>query len=193
MRTFLAILAGLSVIGATIPYIFDVVRGRVRPMRSTRLMFVFLLMLAFFQQRSLGTGLSLFVTIGELLSTLSLFVISMKKGVGGLRKLDIWCYGLLIVSVVVWQVSGNALLALIFTILTDFIAFFPVAWRLIHDPLAETQIFYWGAIIGPILGILAEKSPSWQRLSFVIYLAGINLLAVILINRKHFILKTEAV
>jgi len=54
-----AILSVISVaiaFGAYVPYIRDILRGKVRPARSTRIMFTVLLLVALFQQRALGAA-----------------------------------------------------------------------------------------------------------------------------------------
>lgn len=186
MRTLLAILAGLVIFGTTIPYFIDILRGKVKPLRSTRLMFLLLMVLTFFQQRSLGTGITMTVTVAETMVSLLLFGIAMKKGVGGFRRLDLACYGMLLLSVTIWITSKNAAVALAFTILADLVAFLPVLIRTAMHPKSETQLFYWGAVIGPLLSFLSTMDHSYKELVFIAYLGGVNLLVILLINRQYF-------
>lgn len=82
MREVIALVSGLVVFGTTVPYLIDVLKGNVRPVRSTRIMFLLLLLLALMQQRSMGVGVVMVITISELAATILLFAISMRKGVG---------------------------------------------------------------------------------------------------------------
>lgn len=185
MNELLAVLSGLIVFGTTVPYFMDILRGKVVPLRSTRLMFMLLIVLAFFQQRSLGVGLAMMITIAELAGSILLFVTSMKKGVGGTNRLDIVCYVLLGASLVAWYTTGDPYIALLFTIVADFVAFFPVIYRTAKDPKSETQLFYWGGVVGPLLVIAVDTDRSAKNIIFVAYLAIINGFVALLINRQY--------
>jgi hypothetical protein len=185
MREVIALVSGLVVFGTTVPYLIDVLKGNVRPVRSTRIMFLLLLLLALMQQRSMGVGVVMVITISELAATILLFAISMRKGVGGLSRLDVVCYLLLAASIVVWYGTKSAYIGLIFTILADFVAFFPVIHRTIFDPKSETQLFYWGGVIGPLLAIVADPNKTTKNILFTAYLAMVNFLVVLLINRQY--------
>jgi MFS family permease len=185
MKNVFALLSGLIIFGTAVPYLIDIAKNKVKPVRSTWLMFLFLLVLAFFQQREIGVGLAMIITIAELAATLLLFVLSMFKGEGGFSRLDKACYILLVVGLVVWKVSGSPILGLAMTILTDFVAFFPVIYRTAKDPKSETQIFYWGGVLGPIFGLLAVTDRSFNKVVFIVYLAAVNMLVALLINRQY--------
>jgi len=67
------------------------------------------------------------------MGTLSIFILSIKRGIGGSSKLDIMIFLMVIVSLVVWYTTKNPVLGLIMSIVTDFIAFSPTlikAWVL---------------------------------------------------------------
>ena len=186
MNKLLAILSGLIVFGTTIPYLLDILKGKVVPLRSTRLMFMLLIVLAFLQQRSLGVGLAMIITIAELAGSVMLFVTSMKKGTGGFNRLDVACYMLLGASLGAWYTTGDPYIALVFTILADFVAFFPVIYRTAKDPKSETQLFYWGGVVGPLLVMAVDTDRSAKNIIFVAYLAIVNGFVALLINRQYF-------
>ena len=191
MKDVYVAISGIIVVGTAVPYFLDVLKGKVRPLRSTRLMFFLLIVLAYLQQRDLQVGLTMVITVSELIVSSLLFITSMKKGVGGYEKLDIACYTLLTLSVLLWYTTKSAYVGLLFTILADFVAFFPVIYRTAKDPRSETQLFYWGGVLGPVIAIVADPDKSVKNIIFVAYLAGVNMLVALLINRQYFIVKEK--
>jgi hypothetical protein len=184
MKNILALLSALIVIGVTIPYMVDIVKGRAVPARAARIMFLLLLVITLAQQHSLGSGLAMAVTIGETISSILLFGLAIKYGVGGLRRSDIVCYGLLALSVLIWAITSNALLALHLSMLADTVAFWPTLEKTWRNPKSETALFFLGGAVAPVLSILAASSFSYQVIVFPFYLSLVNLLEAGLIYRK---------
>ncbi len=176
--------AGMILFATYIPYGIDIFKGKVKPARATRLMFVILLSVVLLQQHSLGSGWTLAITIGELIGSMAIFGLAMKYGVGGLGQLDVACYILLFGSLVLWAVSDNALLALHLTILVDLIAFTPTLIKTWHAPKSETPLFFVVGAIAPLVGVAALASYSYSIIAFPLYLALVNGVEVGLIYRR---------
>lgn len=181
MTTPLILLAGAIALGGYVPYAFDIIKGRAQPARAARVMFLFLLIITVLQQNSVHSGSLIAFTIGELTGSVAILALAIKYGVGGLARLDLACYLLLIIDVVVWLVTGNALLALHLSVLADLIAFMPTLVKTWHKPKSETPIFFITGIIAPMLNIAATGRYSYAVLLFPVYLALINLAETLLI------------
>jgi hypothetical protein len=181
MRDLLTILAGLIALGGYIPYSFDIVKGRAQPARSARFMFMFLLVVTILQQSSLHSGSLIAFTTGELIGSVAILALAIKHGVGGLARLDKLCYGLLVLDVTVWLVTGNALLALHLSVLADLIAFTPTLVKTWRKPKSETALFFMSGIVASTLNIIATGRYSYAVLLFPVYLALANLLETLLI------------
>ncbi len=181
MRGLLTLLAGAFALGGYIPYAFDIIKGRARPARSARVMFLFLLLVTILQQLSVHSGSLIAFTLSELIGSVAVLLLALKHGVGGLSRLDLACYILLVVDIVVWLVTGNALLALHLTVLADLIAFTPTLVKTWRTPKSETALFFVTGIIAPTLNIAATGRYSYAVLLFPIYLALANLVETLLI------------
>lgn len=175
----------ILLIGATIPYMIDIVKGRARPARSARIMLLLLICVTLFQQHGLGTGGALSLTIGEVIISVMLLGLALKYGVGGLTKLDKICYALLVIDLGIWYVTKNDLLALHLSILADTVAFWPTLHKTWHDPKSETAIFFWAGVIAPLFAIAAEANPTYSTLVFPIYISVVNAVEVALIYGVH--------
>lgn len=190
MKNALAIASALMIIAVTIPYMIDIVKGRAKPARAARTMFLLLLVITLAQQHSLDSGLAMAVTIGEVISSVMLFGLAMKHGVGGLKRSDIICYVLLGVSLLVWAITSNALIALHLSILADTFAFWPTLSKTWRQPKSETSLFFWGGVIAPLFSIVAEGDFSYAIIVFPLYLSLVNLIEVALIARKDVFAKS---
>jgi hypothetical protein len=186
IRDILSLAAGLLVFWAFIPYGRDILRGKVSPARSARLMFAVLMIVAILQQHSLGAGLTLAVSLGEAAGSLAILFLSIKYGMGGLRRLDTLCYGLLALDIVVWVTTGNALLALYLSIIADVIAFFPTLHKTWVNPASETAFFFATGIAAPLLNLAAVGHFTYKVALYPIALAIENTIEVALIYRKQF-------
>ncbi len=184
INSILATLAGIVLCAIYVPYGIDITKGKVKPSRSARIMLASLLLVALLQQHSLGSSWTLAITIGELVGSVGILGLAMKYGIGGLRKLDLLCYGLLSASLTVWVISGSALIALHMTILTDLIAFTPTLIKTWHEPASETPLFFAVGAFAPLLAMVGLSSYDYAIIAFPLYLAVINAFEVALIYRR---------
>jgi hypothetical protein len=178
-----AILAAVLGLVAYFPYMQDILAGKVQPARSVRIMFVLLLSLSLWQQHALGSRLALGVTIGELIGSIAILFMSLTRGVGGLKRLDIICYALLIIDVFFWLTSKNALIALHLTVLADIIAFTPTLEKTWRNPASETAPFFVIGVIAAAFSILAAQDKSYAIILYPLSLVIFNGLEVLLIKR----------
>lgn len=184
MQKALALISFLIIIAVTIPYMIDIVKRRARPARAARSMLLLLIIITLAQQRSLGSGLTMALTVAEVISSIMLFGLAMKYGVGGLSKSDKACYILLGISLVAWWATGNALLALHISIIADTVAFWPTIEKTWRDPNSETSLFFWGGVIAPWFSIAAGGNLAYSVIVFPVYISLANLVEVILISRR---------
>lgn len=179
----LAVLSGVIVFTACIPYIIDIIRGRVLPARSTRIMMVLLLGVALLQQHSLGSKWALLLLVGEFTQAVLVFIVSLKYGVGGFTRIDIVCYVLLFADILIWSVTNNSLLGIHITITADLIASAPMLIKTWKNPKSETPLFFWLGALAAFLAIASESVFTYGRLAFPIYLVIVNVIVALLTYR----------
>jgi hypothetical protein len=181
----LSILAGLIMCFSFVPYARDILKGRVKPSRSARLMMVLLLSVSLLQQHALGSGWLLAITMGDTIGAVAILILSFKRGIGGLGRLDLICYILLAVDILVWISTRNALLALHLSILADVIAMTPVFIKTWRQPWTETRLFFMLGVIAPVLNIIGAGKYTYGVLLLPVYIALTNLFEVILITYRQ--------
>jgi hypothetical protein len=171
-----------------VPYARDIIKGKVRPARSTRLMFVLLLLVSLLQQHTLGSGWLLAMTVGDGVGAVAILLLAFKKGVGGVGRVDLMCYALLVIDITVWLSTGDALLALYLSILADLAAATPMLYKTWRQPWTETAFFFSLGVVGPILNIISAESYSYALILFPAYIALINLFtALLIVYRQHVV------
>lgn len=181
MKEIFSIAAGLVALYGYLPYAVDTVKGRAKPARSARLMFALLLVITLLQQKALNSGWLLAMTVGEAIGSIAILMLAFRKGLGGLRRIDMFCYMLLAVDILVWHSTGSALLALHLSVLADLIAFVPTLVKTWRQPWTETPLFFvFGTIAAPI-NILAAGKYSYAVLLFPVYLMLANSFELFLI------------
>lgn len=185
MSPIFAALSFVTIVGAAFPYMLDVVKGKAKPARATRIMLLIILILVLFQQHQLGSGWSLIITIAELIVSILLLFFGLRYGVGGLDRRSKICYVLLAVDVIFWLTTKNALIALHLSVLADFIASWPTFVKTWHDPKSETPLFWWSGVIAPVFAIISEQSRSYKTLLFPLYLILANGVVVLMIYGLH--------
>lgn len=188
VTAFFGILSFALSFGVTIPYAIDVLKGRARLARSTRILFLLLMSVTLLVQGREFTSWVLLLTIGEVASQIILFGLSIKYGKGGLGRLDLICYAAFIVSLSVYLLTKDAALSLTMLILTDSIAFLPTLVKNWRDPTSDTWFFFVvGGMGAAAASLLSRSSNNYAELVFPAYIFVANALAaapILLYSRR---------
>lgn len=102
------------------------------------------------------------------LTDLVIIIMGLKRGVKKYTKFDITCQVIAIIGLVLWLVTGNALLAVVFSISVVLIAALPT-WRHAYlMPSEETWQGFAMAVVASVLTILSITNYSFIALAFPI-------------------------
>jgi hypothetical protein len=180
VKSFFGILSFVLSFGVTIPYAVGVVKGRVKLARSTRMLFLFLMLVTLVVQGSEFTGWVLLLTVGEVLSQVLLFVLAIRYGIGGLARFDIICYVAFAVSLSAYLATKDAVLSLTLLILTDMIGFAPTLLKNWRDPVSDSWLFFVvGGVGAAAASLLARSSNAYAEIGFPAYILVANALAAL--------------
>lgn len=184
IRAICSTIAALMILGCFIPYANDIIKGKVKPARATRIMFALLMIIVLLQQYTLHNGWLVAVTWGDAIGSLAILLLAFKYGIGGLCKVELLCYILLIVDVMIWLTTKNALLALHLSVVADMIAFTPTVLKTWRYPNTETPLFFAVGTVAPLLNIMAAGNYTYRALLFPFYLALVNGIQLAVIYRS---------
>ena len=174
MLKILGILSGLLMISTVIPYIKDIFLLKTKPERASWFIWSLLNFIAFFSQLAKGASYSLMLTAGDAVVVLTVFILSIKYGVGGLTKRDIIALIGVVLCLILWYFTGEAALALVLVIIIDLIGAILTIIKSYEDPHSETLITWTLAGVAGFLGVLAVGQLNPILLAYPLYICIIN-------------------
>lgn len=194
MQEILGLTSGFLVAFSAIPYIRDILLLKTKPERATWFIWSVLLSIAFFAQLSKGAEWSLLLTAGDFTAVFIVFVLSIKYGVGGTTRFDVWTLIGAGIGLILWYLTDEALIALCITIFIDFLAGLLTITKTYRDPYSETFLTYMMCSFGAILSIFSIEEVSFSLLVFPIWIFAINFSIgmTIILGKRRFVLQENS-
>lgn len=170
----------------SISYSIDTIKGRVKPNRVTWFLWALAPLIAFAAEIKQGVGLHSLMTFAVGFGPLMIFLASFlnKKAYWKLSSLDYICAALSVLALILWFITKNANLAILFAILADAIAAIPTiikSWKL---PETENYMPFLTAIITSTVTMLAIDVWDFAHYAFPIYIFIICTILLLLIKFK---------
>lgn len=171
--------------------IYSILKGTFKPQRMTRFLY-FLMNLIFvgalISQKSWDAlGLAGAQAVGNTI----ILLLSLKYGMGGTNKSDIITLIGAAISFAVWQVTDNPTLAIIMSIVTDYIAFFPSYLKLWVQPETEDWRFYGSDVVSSTFSLLSLRTYRLGDFAFPGYIFLLNLSTAVLIIVRSKVLNRK--
>lgn len=156
-----AVLSGaLGIIGTPL-YIIDIIRGGTKPHRAAFLLFSIGGAISFAGQAAEGASFSLLFAGALLVSSISIFALSLKYGTGGFNRRD--KIGLVIAACALlgWFATSSAVIALILIALYNTIAKVMIMLKVHENPHTELLLSWVISTVGSFFAVLAVGSLDW--------------------------------
>jgi hypothetical protein len=188
----LGISAGLIGVADTIPYVRDTLRGSTRPHRGTWLIWGVLAVVVCFSQYADGASWSLIMAAVQALLTTVIFVLSIRRGEGGVTPVELLMIAIASAGVVGWIVADEPLVATACVVAADLLGAAMMVPKTYRDPESETLVTFAFASLG---GALAAGSVGAVDLSLLLYPAYycvINAALALLIVHRRAVLAAPA-
>ncbi len=165
-------------------YLKDTLSGKAKPNRVTWLLWTIIPFIAVAAQIKEGVGLPTLMTFMVGFNPLLIFIASFfnKKSEWKLGKFDLICGGLSMIGVLLWILTKDANLAILFSIIADGLAALPTIRKSFSNPETESENVFIGGIIAGGITILALKSYNLAHLGFPLYILSVNTILVLLIR-----------
>lgn len=170
----------LGMVGA-LPYIAQIIWGRVRPERATWFVWSVILALAVWSYRESGANDSIWFLVGDLVVTVAIFGLSLWRGRGGWTQPDIICMVIAATSLLLWGFSGLPLFALWGVLIADIAALIPTLVKSLHDPNSESTTTYICSSIAALCGFIAVGQWNFSLLFYPAYLFLANFVVAMVV------------
>ena len=187
MRELLLILSVVITLGATYPYLRDIVRGETRPNIVSWITWTLITLVATVAEVAAGEHMTAIFTSAAVLATGLVVVFGLKYGYVKYTAFDVACQVGALLGFVLWYVFNSPTAAVIAAVTIDFIGALPTVRHSWQKPHEETWITFALGGIAATLALVAITSYNWASLSYPIYIAAMNfvLAGIILYRSRH--------
>lgn len=158
MKEVIAIVAALLAIAGNLPYLWDMLKGRVKPHPYTWFVWTLVSGIIFFGQVAKGAGIGALPTAASEVFTLCIFLFSLKYGFKGITKVDTFFLVCALCAVGLWLYSNDPTYSVIIAVGIDLIAFIPTLRKTWKHPSSETPILYGSNVLRHILALFSLQA-----------------------------------
>lgn len=159
----------------------SILRGYFKPQRMSRFLFFLIFVLLFLTLLAQGDKNSIYVAFIAMISTFLIFVLSIKKGMGGASKFDFLILAMALIALSAWVLSNNPFLGLVMTILAGILAYIPTILKAIKFPETEDWFFYSVYSLASFFSLISIEEFTLAKVIFPVYLILANSLLVTII------------
>jgi hypothetical protein len=186
MYEYAVLIAAVLTSLAALAYIRSMFKGDTKPNRVTWLMWSVAPFVAAAASISMGADWAVIPVLMAGLGPFMIFAATFfsKKAYWKLARFDYICGAISALAIVLWYITSNPDVAIIFSILSDALAAVPTLIKAWHDPKTESIWPYSIGIFSPITSFLVAGAWSFSELAFPSYLIIINLLLLSFVSRK---------
>lgn len=167
-------------------YALNTIKGRTKPNRVTWFLWALAPLIAVAAQISEGVTwaalMTFMVGFGPLIIFLSSFV--NRRAYWKITNLDIVCGSISVLALVLWLITGEGIMAIIFSILADLIAGIPTLVKAFNEPETEHPSVFRNETISAGITLLTVTKWTFVNYGFALYILLICLTLYILIKFK---------
>jgi hypothetical protein len=179
------LLGGLVGVAGTLPYVRDMLRGSTVPHRGTWFVWSVIEAVAVVSHRADGGGWLLVPLAGQAAGTVAVFVLSVRRGVGGLTRTDLALIALAAVGILGWIRLDRPVVATACVVLADLVGMVlmvPKAWV---APESETVTTFAMASLGGALAAVSADALAPTLLLYPTYFCLANgVMATMLVRQR---------
>jgi uncharacterized membrane protein AbrB (regulator of aidB expression) len=168
-------------------YLYETIAGKAQPNRITWLLWGIFPMIIFVAQRAQGVeGLSWTSFVAGFLPLLIVAASFFnKKAYWKSQRRDYYLMAAAIIGIILWAITDNPNLALLFSLLTDMLASIPTLIKSYRLPHSESWIAYAISTIGFGMCLLSVQIHNLENSAFVAYVFILNGALAALASRRQ--------
>ncbi len=184
MKESIAIIASILAIIGNVPYLMDIVKGRVKPHPYTWFVWSIVSCIIFFGQIAKGAGIGALPTAASEIFTILIFFFSIRYGFKDIKKIDTVFLIISLVGLIPWIITKDPTISVIIAVSVDILAFIPSLRKTWHEPSTETPILYSMNVFRHILMLASLQAYNIATMLHSIVMITSNTLMTFLILRK---------
>ena len=181
----IGLVSGVLAFAANPIYVWSILQGKTRPDRVTWWIIAALNILITATSYELGARSTIWLPVAFSLSCSIIAILSVLYGEGPvqLTRLQVTCISGACLAILLWYLSGSALLTLLLTMSIDFFGIIPTIYKTYLRPHTESSAAWIIATVASALTIAAIDSWTVGIYAYPLYVFATNMLVTILILR----------
>ena len=185
-RLLCAVLSGILTIVSIFPYVRQTLLRRARPHFVTWFIWSTTSIIGATAQYESGASFSIAVVIANALATGVVALLALAYGVKKYTLIDTACLICAICTIIVWQLTNDAAIAIALAILIDTFAAIPTILKTYRHPRSETAWTYFVFAGAAFLGLLSSTLYDFANIAYPIYFVGIYfLIGILAVHHTH--------
>ncbi|MCX6751555.1 MAG: hypothetical protein NT161_02185 [Candidatus Nomurabacteria bacterium] len=191
IKAILGMIAGVIAFLAYVVYVVSIFRGKTKPNRATWWIWAFMGLVVGLSYYASGAENTIWVPFVEFIGPFSIALLSIKYGEGGLEnKTDLICLFGAVVSIILWIIFDNPVIALVTNLAVDSFAIIPTIKKSYLRPEGEDFWAWFGTGMADTLNMFAVERFTFAILVYPIYMLVSDLIIIfILLLRKKSIIR----
>lgn len=167
----------LNIINAGV-YLYAAIRGNVRYERGAMIIWSVISVITFLSYRAEGANGSLLLAGSSAVLSIIFVFLSIKYGYGWVKRRDYIALALALLAMVLWYLSDDPTIALVLSLIADFMGLSLVFFKAKEAPDTES-ILAWSIFgLASIFAFLAIEEHSFEITIYPIYLIASSILIV---------------
>jgi hypothetical protein len=187
MFEILVSIAALATLIAAVAYIRSMFKGQTKPNRVTWLMWTIAPFIAACAAFSSGTTWAAVPVFMSGLSPLLILLASIinKRAYWKLSAFDYVCGALSSLALVLWYITENPNVAIVFAIFSDALAAAPTLRKAWRNPESEFSWPFFVGVFSPMTSFFVIQTWTFSDIAFPAYLIFINILLAVSVSKKY--------
>lgn len=184
LNRYFVIVGALIGSAGAFAYLWETIKGRVKPNRVSFLLWSIAPMIAFAAQIRQGVGLESLMTFSTGFLPLLTFVASFvnKKAEWRVTRFDAGCGLLSLVGLALWLLTKVGNVAILFSIVADALAALPTLIKAWKYPETEMAWPWLATCVGVVLTLLTLREITFANSGFILYIFSIDMLIFICVQ-----------
>jgi hypothetical protein len=189
----LGVLAAVVGVVDTIPYVRDTLAGTTRPHRGTWAIWGVLAIVVCVSQRADGASWSLIMAVVQAALTSLVALLSIRRGEGGVRPIEVVMMAIAGVGVVGWLVAEEPVVATACVVAADLVGAAMMVPKTYRDPYSETLSTFALASVGGALAAGSVGGLDASLLLYPVYYCVVNAaISILLVHRRAVVADAPA-
>lgn len=160
MKIAFAIVAALLAVGGNLPYLRDILRGRVQPHPFTWLVWTIVSCVIFFGQVAKGAGIGALPTAASEIFTVIIFIFSLRYGFKKVTTTDKVFLAVALLGIVPWVLTKDPTVSVVIVVLIDLTATLPTIRKMWRHPETEVPLLYGTNVVRHLMALVSLQAYS---------------------------------